>query len=366
MTGMSRRLPQRPLWVLLWGAVVLGALGGGCAHRYCLAPQPVPHELAKVALPPYVIESPDILLVNAIRVVPKPPYRIEPLDVLGIQVTSGVDEMGRPKPPLPDQPIFGLYGVESDGSVNLGFNYGLVEVRGMTLRQARAAIEKKLLESVKAGTFNITVALAESRALQQIRGPHLVQTDGTINLGVYGAVFVDNMTVPQAKAAIEQHLGQFLVEPEISLTVTGYNSKVFYIVLDGTGVGGDQIIRLPMTGKLTVLDALAQVNGLPFQASKKRIWVARPAPAGSCQEMILPVDYMRITRVGDTATNYQILPGDRVFVQASGFIKADSYLALILAPLERIYGHALLTTSVISSIQGINNGTSGNGNNGFR
>ena len=30
-------------------------------------------ELAKVSLPPYVIEPPDILLIDALRVVPKPP-----------------------------------------------------------------------------------------------------------------------------------------------------------------------------------------------------------------------------------------------------------------------------------------------------
>jgi polysaccharide export outer membrane protein len=116
---------------------------------------------------------------------------------------------------------------------------------------------------------------------------------------------------------------------------------------------------------MTVLDALSQVNGVPQQAEKKRIWVARSAPSGSCQEMILPVDYRRITQVGDTATNYQILPGDRLFVQANSFIKADAMIAVVLAPLERIYGHALLTTSVIGSIQGLIQGQGGQGFNNF-
>src|ERR1035438_9102829 len=68
----------------------------------------LPHELEKVVLPPYVIEAPDVLLIDAIRVVPKPPYRISPLDVLGIQVDK----------PLPNQPITGVYQVESDGAIN--------------------------------------------------------------------------------------------------------------------------------------------------------------------------------------------------------------------------------------------------------
>ena len=37
---------------------------------------PVGRELEKVSLPPYVIEPPDILTIEALRVVPKAPYRI--------------------------------------------------------------------------------------------------------------------------------------------------------------------------------------------------------------------------------------------------------------------------------------------------
>src|SRR6185295_20225282 len=38
---------------------------------------------------PYVIGVPDILLIDAIKVVPKPPYHIEPQDVLKIGATPG-------------------------------------------------------------------------------------------------------------------------------------------------------------------------------------------------------------------------------------------------------------------------------------
>ncbi|MFM8984663.1 MAG: hypothetical protein ACKONH_01140, partial [Planctomycetia bacterium] len=41
-------------------------------------------ELAKVTLPAYVIEPPDILLVDALRVVPKPPFRIQSFDTLQV------------------------------------------------------------------------------------------------------------------------------------------------------------------------------------------------------------------------------------------------------------------------------------------
>src|SRR5688500_17311753 len=75
---------------------VLAAAGGGChslpsGHMCCKPPKfapccipelPVPRELNKVSLPPYVIETPDILIIEATRLIPLPPYRVEPLDVL--------------------------------------------------------------------------------------------------------------------------------------------------------------------------------------------------------------------------------------------------------------------------------------------
>jgi polysaccharide export outer membrane protein len=236
--------------------------------------------------------------------------------------------------------------------VNLGFDYGSVFVQGMTLEEATAAIKQHLLRSLKPG-YQVSVVMSESRALQLIRGPHLVQTDGTVNLGLYGSVYVDNLTIAEAKHAIEEHLSQFLVNPEVSITVSGYNSKVFYVISDGGGVAAEQITRLPMTGKTTVLDALAQVNGLPFQASKHKLFLIRPAPADSCEEMVLPVDYFGIVKRGETATNYQVLPGDRIYVKADALLKTDAYLARVLAPIERVIGTALLSTGLISSLQTI-------------
>ena len=40
------------------------------------------------------------------------------------------------------------------------------------------------------------------------------------------------MTLAEAKATIENYLGQFLMKPEVSVDVAGFNSKVYYIVTD--------------------------------------------------------------------------------------------------------------------------------------
>lgn len=308
-----------------------------------LVETPLPRELWKESLPPYIIEPPDTLVIEAIRMVPLPPYRVEPLDVVVIQVAET----------LPNQPISGNYAVGPDGTVNLGYSYGVVRVAGLTLEQAAAAIRDQLGRVLK--TPQVGVALAQFRGMQQVRGEHLVGMDGTINLGSYGCVYITGLTVAQAKVAVEKHLSRFLLNPEISLAVSGYNSKVYYVITDGAGFG-EQVFRFPVTGNETVLDALSNINGIPPAGSKRNIWLARPAPANKGCYQVLPVDWEIITQAGSTETNFQIFPGDRIYVKADKLIHFDNWLAKIISPIERIFGVTLLGQTTIRSFERGGNG----------
>ena len=84
---------------------------------------------------------------------------------------------------------------------------------------------------------------------------------------------------------------------------------------------------------------------------------------------VLPVDWNAITQGAVTDTNYQILPGDRVFVRENALIAADTHLGQFIAPLERIFGVVTLGTNTVSRIQfykqfGRNGGGFGGGGGG--
>jgi polysaccharide export outer membrane protein len=299
-----------------------------CAPIRPIANQPT--ESARVVQPNYIIEPPDVLVIDAVRAVPLPPYRIDPLDTLALMVTET----------LPQQPIAGLYVVEPEGTINLGFTYGSVQVVDKTIEEAKAAIEAHLKTILRPG-YQVTVTPSETRGRQQISGLHLVRQDGRVSLGTYGAVAVTGLTLEQAKAVIELHLSKFLLRPEVSVDVAGFNSKVYYVITDGAGFG-EGVYRQPITGNETVLDAVSAIYGLPAVASKKRIWIARPTPGRPGCDQVLPVDWLAITKCGKTETNYQVFPGDRVYVEAKPALTFDNYLAMILAPVERVMGVYLL------------------------
>jgi polysaccharide biosynthesis/export protein len=328
------------------GLLALCVAGVGCAHtRDIPVRAEMPRELNKVSLPDYTIEPPDILQVDLLHAVPKAPYHIQTLDALGVRVANA----------LPDAPISGVYPVGPDGTVTFGNPYGSVKVAGLTVDEARAAIEKALARQLK--TPIAEVVLAQTRGSQQVRGSHLVRPDGSVGLGTYGAVRVVGMTVAEAKQQLEAHLSAYFEKPEVSVEVTGYNSKVYYVIYDGGGAG-QQMARMPVTGNETVLDAVSQLSGLPVMSDARRIWISRPAPAG-CTCHTLPVDWHAITECADTRTNYQILPGDRLFVQAYTATAVDNTLARVLAPIERLFGVTLLGTSTVRAF-GPNNGGFGN------
>ncbi len=206
-----------------------------------------------------------------------------------------------------------------------------------------------------------------------IRGTHLVRPDGTIGLGAYGSVFVAGLTLDQIRPLIAQRIAEILFEGKeqrekkvpqllsgLKVDVAAYNSKFYYVITDGGGYG-EQVYRVLTTGNETVLDAIAQIAGLPAVASKKQIWIARATPAHSHGPNILPVDWCGITKRGEAGTNYQVYPGDRIYVNSDARIRIDTHLAKILSPIERLFGITLLGSTTVNSIKNGGNGGNGTG-----
>lgn len=213
-------------------------------------------------------------------------HKIEPRDVLSIDVTGT----------LPKQPISGKFTVSPDGTVNLGFAYGTVRVGGLTLEQVQAALGVHLEDILQSA--HITVGLAQAHGLQQARGENLLP-------------------------------GGF---------ITGKNDDggVYFLIIDWGGDLGKQVYRCPYNGNVVVLDAIATIQGLT--PSKRSIWLVRPSPDHAGRDQVLPVDWKAITERGDSATNYEIRRGDRIYVSASWMGRFEERLMQLWAPVERIFG----------------------------
>ena len=123
--------------------------------------------------------------------------------------------------------------------------------------------------------------------------------------------------------------------------------KAFYIITEGAGLG-DNVRRVPCTGKETVMDAISAINGLS-QLSSTKMWVARPSPNNRDKSTILAVDWEAVAKRGINATNYTLQPGDRLVIGQDPEMTRNNLVNKKIGPVERCMGFLSLTCSTLNS-----------------
>jgi protein involved in polysaccharide export with SLBB domain len=168
----------------------------------------------------------------------------------------------------------------------------------------------------------------------RLPGDQPVLTDGTINLGRYGQLVVAGKTVPEIEADIRAQVQTYLASqprrparpadnrdlgaeprlPEpgdvgpITVRIVTRVSKVYYVLGEVNAPGS-----FVLNGRETVLDGILAAGGLTDRGSRRNIILSRPTQPDSCR-VVLPICYNQIVQLGDTSTNYQLAPGDRIYV----------------------------------------------------
>lgn len=154
----------------------------------------------------------------------------------------------------------------------------------------------------------------------RIPADQTVLPDGSIDLGKYGRLMVAGKTIPEIELDVltlvsrkEREAGNKDAKDKddpigvIDVRLVNRQSKVFYVFGEVTTPG-----RFPLAGNECVLDALLLAGGLTDRSSWQNIVLVRPNGDGPGH--VMRVNYGDIVRTGAGATNYQIQPGDRIYV----------------------------------------------------
>ncbi|WP_165073573.1 polysaccharide biosynthesis/export family protein [Paludisphaera rhizosphaerae] len=159
-------------------------------------------------------------------------------------------------------------------------------------------------------------------------GSFTVQPDGVIDLGLYGDVYVAGLTLEQIEAKVAEQLmlealsrGQKPTEPyRVSARISNSQSKYYYVMGTVASEGA-----FPLKGNETVLDAILKA-GLKSNSLPEKAYLSRPHPNGG-PEQVLQIDWCGIKERGETLTNYQLFPGDRIVVPGT---RPPSMIATLL------------------------------------
>jgi len=142
-----------------------------------------------------------------------------------------------------------------------------------------------------------------------------VKADGYVDLGLAGDVYVSGLTLAEAEERISLQVNDAARaqaprpgQPyRVSVRLATGQSKYYYVLGTVTTQG-----RVKSNANDTVLDAILQA-GLKSNSLPEKAYLVRPHPLGG-QDQVYKIDWFGIRDRGDTLTNYQIYPGDRIVV----------------------------------------------------
>jgi polysaccharide export outer membrane protein len=134
----------------------------------------------------------------------------------------------------------------------------------------------------------------------------VVRPDGMISTPLVKEIQVAGLTPTQAEKLITEKLVKVIQEPDVTVVVTGINSKKIYAIGAVKKEG-----PISYTYSMTVMQAIAEAGGLTDYAKRKKIYVLRNEN-GKESKFIFAYD--EVLRGNRMELNIIMLPGDTLVV----------------------------------------------------
>jgi len=173
----------------------------------------------------------------------------------------------------------------------------------------------------------LTIVVRPEPAIERVL---VVRPDGRISLDLIGDVEVRGRTVEDVRNEVTRRLKEFIVQPDVTVTLTKSESRTFYIFGEVGRPGA-----YPLIGDVTALYALGIAGGSTKFASENSAMLVRPSPEG---ELTYPVYYASITREGRGETNYMLQPGDVIYMPPTWSAKIGYAIQNFTYPITAILG----------------------------
>ena len=139
-----------------------------------------------------------------------------------------------------------------------------------------------------------------------------VPPSGRISLQLIpGGVFVNGKTPEEVARMIEKQYDEFLIDPQVTVTLEKAGSYRYSIVGDVLQPG----VRL-MSRRMTVTEAIAEAGGVLTTGDRSKVTVLRRKQDGNMDPIVVNVSAIY---KGQAADNFYLAPGDQVFVPGNKF-----------------------------------------------
>jgi protein involved in polysaccharide export with SLBB domain len=158
-----------------------------------------------------------------------------------------------------------------------------------------------------------------------------VPPNGRISLQLIpGGVFVNGKTAEEVARIIEKNYEEFIIDPEVTVTLEKAASYRYSIIGDVLQPG----VRL-MNRRMTVTEAIAEAGGVLNTGDKSKVRVLRRKADGQMDPILVNVSAIY---KGQAADNFYLSPGDQILVPGNKLKKFQTIMGLAnVASFARIF-----------------------------
>jgi polysaccharide export outer membrane protein len=166
----------------------------------------------------------------------------------------------------------------------------------------------------------------------EVSGQFSINQEGKIQYNFIGDVEVAGLTKQEVTQKVNEKLSKYIIAPEVTVKIVGYNSKVVYVIGEVGSPG-----KIYMHGDtITVREALIQA-GLPLLSAKAGASrLITPSADGKPNMKI--VNIQKLLYEGDLRENIVMNPGDTLFVPPTFLAKAMRVLSPVAQPIGTASG----------------------------
>lgn len=161
----------------------------------------------------------------------------------------------------------------------------------------------------------------------EVSGDYMVNAEGKIQFEFVGDIKIEGLKKDQVKDLLTDELTKYIISPEVTVKIIGYNSKVVYVIGEVANPG-----KIFMRGDtITIREALIQA-GLPLLSAKATVSkLITPASGGNAVQQ--KVNVHKLLYEGDLRENLVMKPGDTLYIPPTFLAKTMRVLQPVAAPI---------------------------------
>ncbi|MGA2527097.1 MAG: polysaccharide biosynthesis/export family protein [Smithellaceae bacterium] len=180
-----------------------------------------------------------------------------------------------------------------------------------------------------------------------------IDTSGKVMFPLIGDIQVAGKGIFTLRDELKERYSVYLVNPQITVTVTAISSKKFMVLGEVSTPG-----VFTIDTDLTIIEAIAKAGGMTHDAKENKVIVIR---RGKEKPELLSFSFKDVWEKGDVTGNVTLQPGDIVYVSTKTIADMGrfmQYIGQIISPIVSIESGIVLWPQVVDVLQGKQSTTS--------